>query len=293
MKVLPKLVIIGFALIFLFTMSHSTSSDISAAQGDPPLEAGTVSEDLRGFEMVYVPAGRFELGVTPDVLTQVNEEIGINVEDYWENFTSQGIFDTSIVELPAFWIDRYEVTIAQFTEIRSTCVAMGQCEEIDLSNHPELTTDPQQPQVAVSWFEALRICNSRSAHLPTEAEWEYAASGPENNAFPWGNEPINDNVRQRSTSTYPVGSVPDNISWVGTYDMAGNAAEWVEDRFGPYPRADQIWSGTDVDRVVRGGSYVNGISQMATYERSVLHPIDPNVEVGFRCVRYTDPRGSD
>ena len=81
------------------------------------------------------------------------------------------------------------------------------------------------------WDEAYDFCVLRKGHLPTETEWEYAARGPDELIFPWGNDwnPRNaiwsgNNVSQTSN----VGSVPAGASWVGVLDMSGNVWEWTD-----------------------------------------------------------------
>jgi formylglycine-generating enzyme required for sulfatase activity len=71
-----------------------------------------------------------------------------------------------------FWIDKYEVTNAQYGSTG--------CED--------WSSEPDQPRNCVSWFDTRDFCAARDAHLPTEAEWEYAARGPDALVYPWGNE---------------------------------------------------------------------------------------------------------
>ena len=89
-------------------------------------------------------------------------------------------------------------------------------------------TDSQQPRVGEMWYEAGAYCRWRGARLPTEPEWEYAARGPNNWIYPWGNafdpskvvfgaDEYNPNAHNA-----PVGSKPDGASWVGALDMVGN-----------------------------------------------------------------------
>jgi formylglycine-generating enzyme required for sulfatase activity len=86
------------------------------------------------------------------------------------------------------------------------------------------------PRACITWFEAEAYAKWRQGGLPTEAQWEYAARGPESKVYPWGDawDPAKANV-VGSTSSKPVGGSPDGASWVGALDMSGNLMEWVAD----------------------------------------------------------------
>jgi formylglycine-generating enzyme required for sulfatase activity len=199
-------------------------------------EAGDIIQDEFGVEMVYVPGGTFTLGIDKERLRLLCEQRGEDNPDRCVEIIQEDTGATYLrtVEIQPFWIDRFEVTIEQFNEF---CGSNANTDIDDCLGTPrdaELALNPNQPQVNVSWYAANFICNQRNARLPTEAEWEFAASGFENSVFAWGDTFNLDYIHlsdSQFTRTYPVGSIPENVSWVGAYDMTGNVEEWVEDRF--------------------------------------------------------------
>ncbi|MEO8607490.1 MAG: formylglycine-generating enzyme family protein [Chloroflexota bacterium] len=211
-----------------------------------------VSQKFSDVEMVEVPAGCFMMG---------NEKGRRN-----ERPVNQICFNES------YWIDRYEVTNVQYGE----------------AGH---FAGDERPRENLLWSEARDFCVKRAARLPTEAEWEYAARGPDNLYYPWGNDLVNDNLvfDQNSTETADVGSKPAGVSWVGAYDMSGNVFEWVSSIFKPYPydasdgREDM--NDTTSPRVFRGGihNYVDyGASATARFDDK---PDTRDWFIGFRCAK--------
>lgn len=289
MNKLPLKAVVLISMVLSITIA--TPALNSRAQDDPTPQPGEIAIDSLGFEMVYVPAGTFEMGIQQETLELL---VGPLSESIAELLTADGVFDVYNVDMYYFWIDRYEVTIEQYTKYVPTFM-----DEAGIDTRPELMDTPQNPVVAVSWYEAIRFCNLRDAHLPTEEEWEYAASGPENLLYPWGNIYEPDYVYQSmQEATYPVGSKPENISWIGVYDMAGNVAEWVENRMVPYSlvgAADSRNTLSDIYRVERGGSYGNATDfgtplGLTTFSRFGDLPSEENIFTGFRCARLTNPR---
>jgi formylglycine-generating enzyme required for sulfatase activity len=170
-----------------------------------------------------------------------------------------------------FWIDKYEVTQAQYTYGYSTS---------------------ERPVRGITWFEARRFCQSRSASLPTEAQWEYAARGVESWVYPWGNDFVSSNAVYNGSSAvgpFEVGSHYTGASWVGAMDMAGNVWEWTSSMFEPYPynaydgRERDANRDSEVARVLRGGSYNDESDYLRASFRLSWDPSDSHW--GFRCVR--------
>lgn len=179
-----------------------------------------------------------------------------------------------------FWIDRYEVTQTQYDRFDG------------LAERTPSNTGPDYPVENVSWREAMNFCVRRGARLPTEAEWEYAARGPEGWVYPWGNQFEAGYLTHldNPTQTMPVGSRPANASWVGAYDMSGNVWEWTSSQYQPYPydKLDGREGYRDLVnyRVVRGGSWRESEpSTFAGFGRGDLAPNGYYTSVGFRCVR--------
>jgi formylglycine-generating enzyme required for sulfatase activity len=173
-----------------------------------------------------------------------------------------------------FWIDRTEVTNAAYG-------AAG------------YFSGGQQPRESVTWADAAAFCAARGARLPTEAEWEYAARGPNGSTYPWGDTFVAANAVsswvETARQTEAVGSRLAGASWVGALDMAGNVWEWTSSIYKPYPySADDGRESPTRDglRVVRGGACCSYV--IADVRSAYRFPVDPRLadpNVGFRCVR--------
>jgi len=147
------------------------------------------------------------------------------------------------------------------------------------------------PVVHVSWFAAEAFCHDEHKRLPTEVQWELAARGTTRREYPWGHtEPACDDVAYGRgsrpwfdvdgpcrgpwpTSPDPVKSRPTDRTPEGIYDMGGNVAEWVEDRFAPEREA----------HIVRGGSWTDPLPWLRAASRSRRAPDQMFGNIGFRC----------
>jgi formylglycine-generating enzyme required for sulfatase activity len=181
-----------------------------------------------------------------------------------------------------FWLAKYEVTIAQWQ--RYLQETGGQA--VPGNNYPA---------VRISWDDATAYCKHYGLRLPTEAQWEYAAAGPENRRYPWGNEWDPRNCSNEDNPgptgfTWPVGSFPQGASWCGALDMAGNVWEWCQDRYdekyyASSPAEDPLGPDTEDDRrVLRGGSWHNDDPDdfRCAFRGGNAHWLQ-NVHNGFRC----------
>jgi serine/threonine-protein kinase len=244
-----------------------TKADPTATPEPPTATPNPVPQD-----MVLVPAGYFKMGSTNG---QANEQ------------PEHPVF------VDAFYLDTYEVTNAQYRE----CVGEGNCtasNKADSFTYPGYRSDPaydDYPVVGVTWDQAAGYCNWAFRRLPTEAEWEYAASGPQNLTWPWGNTFDPKLSAASAPDTQPVDSYPAGVSPFGVYNMAGNVAEWVADVFDETfyansPAVNPVAKGSSGGRIFRGGSFGNPDGAFFTTSRRYGNANSFNdVDVGFRCAQ--------
>lgn len=152
----------------------------------------------------------------------------------------------------------------------------------------------EHPVSQVSWQDAAAYCQWRDARLPTEAEWEYAARGPQAFMYPWGNDKsaAAANVGNAFDTTLPVGIFPAAASPFGLQDMAGNVWEWVADwydadYYAQAPAQNPPGPETGVAKVARGGSFrlfdLLGRDETRTTYRRAANPELTVEDIGFRC----------
>jgi len=255
--------------------------------GLPPAQTLDLGGGLT-MEFVLVPAGEFEMGSNDGPAEE------------------KPVHKVTIGK--PYYIGKYEVTVAQWKAFADATKYQTEAERQNKgwgwkdgkwADHVGLTwrtpgfeQTAEHPVVLVSWNDAQEFCKwaSKVAHasglrgeirLPTEAQWEYAARGPESRKYPWGakedwtllnhadaamksagieqrwgSSPAND----AHAYTAPAGFYKNAASWCGAFDMAGNVWEWVEDRFDANyyknsPALDPPGPATGNDRVLRGGCW--------------------------------------
>ena len=163
----------------------------------------------------------------------------------------------------------------------------------------ERPVDPWRPVCHVCYWEAEAFARWAGKRLPTEAEWEVAATWDpaEGRArrFPWGDappSPLVANVDQLSFDTAPVGAYPEGISPLGCLGMIGDIWEWTSSDFGaypgyetfPYPEYSEVFFGSDF-KVLRGGSWATRSGAIRGTFRNWDYPIRRQIFSGFRCAR--------
>ncbi|MDA1139097.1 MAG: SUMF1/EgtB/PvdO family nonheme iron enzyme [Planctomycetota bacterium] len=208
-------------------------------------------------EMVYIPGGVFLMGE----------------KDSSSNPVARVLVD-------GFFIDKYEVSNASYLRfVTATEHARPQYEQRRLPQDPwkdSRFNDPSHPVVGVTWEDATAYCKWAGKSLPTHAQWEKAARGPDGNNYPWGDSPASEgNVFRANFSqmvrpgtqvpsdgfnfTSPVGKFEQDTSVYGVKDLAGNVSEWCSDWFGP-DSTDRITTNpkgpaTGVARILKGGNW--------------------------------------
>ncbi len=256
-------------------------------------EWNPIIQDFNGIEMVLVPAGCFQMGNN-------------------DGFAEMQPVHKICFDRP-FWIDHTEVTVGQFADFLN-----GQNHPIDnyepwlniweglFEPHIQLDQDngnwyplggkSNRPLENVTWFGAFDFCAWRNARLPSESEWEYAARGPDNLLYPWGNEFNRDRIVRYEGRNPEVGSKPRGASWAGALDMIGSVFEWTNSLYFPYPY-DPL-DGREVsfeenggDRVFRGSAWYHPERMNDDLSATARLDAPPDYAAwyyGFRCARSID-----
>jgi formylglycine-generating enzyme required for sulfatase activity len=210
-----------------------------------------------------------------------------------------GTGGSSTVDLPAYYIGRYEVTVAQYRAFVGDAAYRGDPTSVDApADHPVANVSWTDAVAYARWLDArLRespvtpptlarfLSEGARVTLPTEAEWEKAARGTDGRVFPWGTAPRRDRANFLGTGARPVGSVGcPECSW-GVFDMSGNVWEWTLTPFraGPYDptalppdlREDALW-------VMRGGSFADPERNVRAAVRGGADPGARRPFIGFR-----------
>jgi len=199
-----------------------------------------------------------------------------------------------------YWMDKFEVTNEAFAAFAADSGYENRVYWSDAGWHWRETEtdlpqtcgeDPEHPVACVNWFEAEAYSAWRGGRLPTDAEWEFAARGPDSRIYPWGDEwdASRANVVD-SEGTTAVGLFPGGVSWVGAHDMAGNVMEWVSD----WLTLDYYQTGLMIDptgasegriKIEKGGWWgSNPFVARAAYHHFEDPPGYKDHHIGFRTV---------
>ena len=287
--------------------------------------------------MALIPAGEFTMG--SDKVEDDTKWRGANALNPY-GFNDKLYVDehpAHKVDLPAFLMDKYEVSNAQYRNFtiaaRHGAPAMWQDNgynlkgkflsslplaylrqvaserfkldmDVDTLTQKALLAELMKiqaerdklPVTTVTWADADEYCRWTGKRLPTEAEWEKAARGPDGFEFPWGNDwdpkKINTMSENPEAPYSSGGSYPGDKSIYGVYDMAANVSEWVADWYDAYPGAppsdNQYYGKTQ--RVTRGGitssGHYDALSLMfRSAKRAHLPPDSALIDLGFRCAK--------
>lgn len=264
----------------------------------------TSTRPADGMVMVYVPVGEFQMGAESEELSAALQLCNSVMSTCQQAGYGNDEQPVHTVELDGFWIDRTEVTNGQY----QSCVNAGGCTPAQRSGGGE-AADANHPVVNITWAQAQAYAAWVGGRLPTEAEWEYAARGPEGRWYPWGNEPdgkqlnycgddcwlppglsiTTDTGGDGWEMTAPVGSYPSGVSWCGALDMSGNVAEWVADWYGDYTAERQVnptGPSSGENHVIRGGDWASWRwdSRCASRSQGLLSLDFAEMYLGFRVV---------
>lgn len=272
--------------------------------------------------MARVEGGFFQRGESTDNLMMDCERLQTGCRLEW--FTPSE--PARLIRLRTYFIDAYEVSNQDFATFLNsqgletnacsdqTCFVVEESQIQMVDDVYEISEDEAlMPVAGVTWYGADAYCSWRDARLPTEAEWEKAAtwnvSAGVKTDFPWGNRfegtslnfcDANCSEPQAQADTNdgyggvaPVGSYGAGRSPNGTFDMAGNVWEWVSDWYDPTyyatsPNVDPIGPSTGTERVVRGGSWFDTAFVTLSTVRFSSSPDNADKTIGFRCARTVD-----
>lgn len=252
--------------------------------------------------LVAVPPGPFVMGSREDDQDPEHDEVG-NPEKQSIDYL--------------YWIARYPVTVAEITAFiiaggydsaewwtESGLVWHGEQDRQHPDEWSHQATFGNRPAVGVSWFEAMAYARwldaqlrQRTGHipadylvrLPTEAEWEKAARGPDGRRYPWGGEWEDGraNVAESIGRPATVGGFPTGETPSGIQDMSGNVWEWCLTEYRHYPyRPDDGRNKLEAGgrRALRGGSWLQDPHAARCASRLGLSPDRSRRDVGFRLV---------
>ncbi len=259
---MKKIAVLALVLVLL-ALTVQARAQGSGPWQRPGTRAGEEIVGPDGGRMVWVPAGEFLMGSADGA---ADERPAHRVR------LSRG-----------FWLAKTEVTVARWQRY---------CQQAGVPLTAEILTPEDHPMWGVSWQDVQRYCSFYGLALPTEAQWEWAARGPEGRRYPWGNQwdparCCNQDNPGPEGVTCPVGSFPAGASWCGALDMAGNLAEWCADwyseaYYATSPEVDPQGPAQGTERVWRGGYCWADADECITTRR---FGSEPDNDGGAGCLR--------
>lgn len=272
-------------------------------------------------EMVWVPAGTFRMGSTQEEIDRQWTQNGW--DPAWKDSSTDEMPVHEVTLTRGFWLYKHEVTAGQYAKFLATTAHAPSYQWPSFMSHQRL------PVNFVLCDDARAYAEWALGSLPTEAQWEWSARGPESRAYPWGKtwdrakcnsaefwarkglkspeawatwvsgwaaqpdgrlEITNDAVIAHLRD---VGSFPAGASWCGALDLAGNVMEWCADWYGPHytgpPSDDPRGPSDGIDRVLRGGSWLGLAHYCHCAFRVGNIPVFWQSAFGFRVARAVGP----
>jgi formylglycine-generating enzyme required for sulfatase activity len=253
-------------LVTVQTEAPVTPTLVTVDLSGPPMEVGSIYPYVDGSLLVAVPGGPFTMGHGGSD----NPEHQVTLSD--------------------FWIYQAKVTNQQY----ALCVNSGKCkapDNIDNIGYGD-ALHANDPVTGVNWDQANSYCEFVHGALPTEAQWEKTARGPNGNIYPWGDHsPSCDYLNYNNCvgKTTDVTKYPQGQSYYHALDMEGNAFEWVNDWYSALyyksgPPTDPFGPDSGQQRSVRSTGYKSKDDQTPASTRFFDFPKDHRRDLGFRCV---------
>ena len=259
------------------------AGNLLAILGDPRIADDTHS-------MIDIPGATVSIGLNSEDILKVLEEFdGLGLQSKW----IEKECPKHVVKLKPFKMAKYLVTNSQYKVFLMDTMHPEIPSNWDFrrypferANHPVYTISPDSADAYAKW---LKLKTGIPYRLPTEAEWEWAASGPHNFQVPWGNTfdaNLANTAETGLLTSSPVGAFVGGESSFGIADLAGNVEEYVSDIYKPYPNGhaviDHLVELNGEYRVARGGSFARFRDLARTKRRHGHNPKSAAYAMGFR-----------
>ena len=267
----------------------------TAAHAAEPPPGTLIVHPGDGARMVYVPAGKFIMGLVEAEANVVAQHLGAqDAATLW----AWDCYPRRTVELPGYFIDECEATVARWK--RFVAATGHRTKFKETTRHFDDPAAQALPAGEITWDEAKTYARWAGKALPTDAQWEKAARGTDGRLYPWGNTaPTPEHGHLGAKGKQPqlytqVGSYPKGNSPYGALDLIGNQYEWTADWLEPYPGNPQAEKMRDYSGQkavsLRGGSWYHGWVGFYAAKRFGFKPDETYYHVGFRTV-WTPPAG--